>query len=996
MAKRWGKRNGSDSGGVGRSQKANGDQRQTLQQSKSSDSQNPAHGSVAASKEAFPALLGNRPVRDGARSTTNNSVGLGPIETHGRPQGVWGAGGLSLAQKMSADRKPVSESHNSTALAKQARSSSAAEEQNLKPLGHVLRPKLQTPELAPNMTESQLSPACTAAATTGPLTSSAANAGTGVVRPLNSSAAYAGTGVVSSSEPRPPNVNFTRHPEISRNTQASARSSTALAEQQLPDTTKELPKSAYGKQCSVSAIQFGALGAMSDSSEESGPRDQHSSGDRSPTASVDTQPWIEPVRPSVRVKQENGLVKTCSTAASVPNAPAVADDCSVRAEAGTSCSASVVSEASISTSETSAGCHPSSASGFSAGMSFAEKVKQARAAPALPLVVNGPQPVHSNPPRQGPQSRQGAQMRRGQPGRQGHPSRQVPARQYPAAQLPLGRDPVTTDKGLSASGRSQGPTMRQRQSVPSQRYNQPHTTPNGQLGEPAAKTVDSARPQPASQTTTGTNMAFAPSLAPISTGRSYLDLARSSRTSSEHSMSHPGTPSSTSSTASVRSQGATTLSRERFSKSTSSSSLSSASTSDVSVDEHRVTTAMQRLCSSDPADWVSPGGHPELQPKGFVNPGNNCFANVVVQALLGTAQYRLLLQCLVEAAPRLDEKETPLLKLLAKLGGEMMATSGGKCGVDPGVWADVGKGKKNRKSPSPPGSIKGGCPVGKPLGAALLTQLILEFKPDIAPPGSSRQNHLEQEDAQEFYQYLVERTHEELLKLKRAAGYSIGDQDDAGSEEWLQQSKRGKTSVTRGHQDTGGRSIVTSLFRGSLKSTVKARHAAPSVTIQSFNQLHLDITDDKVNTVEDAVRLMVTPETVQGYRAGGKGQEVEALKEVKLHHLPQTLVLHLKRFTYGATGNVKVHKHVAFNTSLRLLPSVLSEDCLDRKAGGVMYQLVATVNHHGKGAAGGHYTADVRQMDGSWLRFNDAVVDAVSTHTVTGERPYMLMYEKLV
>lgn len=44
--------------------------------------------------------------------------------------------------------------------------------------------------------------------------------------------------------------------------------------------------------------------------------------------------------------------------------------------------------------------------------------------------------------------------------------------------------------------------------------------------------------------------------------------------------------------------------------------------------------------------------------------------------------------------------------------------------------------------------------------------------------------------------------------------------------------------------------------------------------------------------------------------------------------------------------------------------------------------------------AGGHYTADVLQPDGRWLRFNDAVVDLVSEHTVLSERPYLLFYQR--
>jgi ubiquitin C-terminal hydrolase len=35
------------------------------------------------------------------------------------------------------------------------------------------------------------------------------------------------------------------------------------------------------------------------------------------------------------------------------------------------------------------------------------------------------------------------------------------------------------------------------------------------------------------------------------------------------------------------------------------------------------------------------------------------------------------------------------------------------------------------------------------------------------------------------------------------------------------------------------------------------------------------------------------------------------------------------------------------------------------------------------------------QPDGSWLRFNDAVVEIVSQETVLAEKPYLLFYQRI-
>lgn len=82
--------------------------------------------------------------------------------------------------------------------------------------------------------------------------------------------------------------------------------------------------------------------------------------------------------------------------------------------------------------------------------------------------------------------------------------------------------------------------------------------------------------------------------------------------------------------------------------------------------------------------------------------------------------------------------------------------------------------------------------------------------------------------------------------------------------------------------------------------------------------------------------------------------------------------------------------------SRRLLPSWIAELCPEpRHRGGAEYELIATVLHHGKTPAAGHYTADVRQQgDGRWLRFDDADLSYVPADRVTNDaRAYLLFYQ---
>lgn len=63
-----------------------------------------------------------------------------------------------------------------------------------------------------------------------------------------------------------------------------------------------------------------------------------------------------------------------------------------------------------------------------------------------------------------------------------------------------------------------------------------------------------------------------------------------------------------------------------------------------------------------------------------------------------------------------------------------------------------------------------------------------------------------------------------------------------------------------------GTSLLSTIFRGTIKSCVKAkgvRSAAPSITVQPFTMLHLDILDS-VRSVEDALDRLTHAETIHG------------------------------------------------------------------------------------------------------------------------------------
>ncbi|KXZ42153.1 hypothetical protein GPECTOR_194g321 [Gonium pectorale] len=430
--------------------------------------------------------------------------------------------------------------------------------------------------------------------------------------------------------------------------------------------------------------------------------------------------------------------------------------------------------------------------------------------------------------------------------------------------------------------------------------------------------------------------------------------------------------------------------------------------------EQDATNALRQLLSPVGADQLLAAGRSggglaagpaaRLQPRGLVNTGNTCFINSTMQAsifaLLACGPFAAVLSTLPVAAPLLEPAKCPTLHGLALFAAELAAAApGGGGGATDGVPGSGDAGSNADGS----GKEDDGWAEVTILGKG-------------ARGGGVLVEQQEQQDAQEFFQFLVNRAHEEVVALRKAhglapsdaaaaAGAGAGGQagNDGGDEEWAQVGRKNKATVTRQvgtpADDASSRSPLSAIFSGLLKSTVRFQpphaHYKPSATIEAFNMLHLDIADKEVNTLEDALRHHSVPENIE-YKPDGATEMLPAKKDVRLYRLPECLVLHLKRFTYTAAnggGYTKLHKSVAFGSSLRLEGKVLAEDCPDRANS--EYRLFATVIHHGRSIAGGHYTADVLQPDGRWLRFNDAVVDLVPESLVLSERPYLLFYQRM-
>lgn len=355
-------------------------------------------------------------------------------------------------------------------------------------------------------------------------------------------------------------------------------------------------------------------------------------------------------------------------------------------------------------------------------------------------------------------------------------------------------------------------------------------------------------------------------------------------------------------------------------------------------------------------------------PRGLINTGNLCFLNSTLQALLSCSPFVQLLQDL--RLWTIPEVGYPTLTAFAEFMSDL----------------DVSGSSSLMKKDSTV------LEIARPSSPSMFEGVLRNFTPDV-PNGISGRPR--QEDAQEFLSFIMDQMHDELLKLGGQAtscnGVKSSLVSSAEDDEWETVGPKNKSAVTRTQSLIP--SVLSDIFGGQLRSVVKARGNKASATVQPFLLLHLDIYNEAVCTIEDALRLFSAPENLEGYRtsATGKAGVVNARKSIKIQKLSKIMILHLMRFGYGSQGSTKLHKPVRFPLELVLGRELLVSPSNE----GRKYELVATITHHGREPSKGHYTADARHHSGQWLRFDDASVTAIGTNKVLHDQAYVLFYKQI-
>ncbi|CAD1479173.1 unnamed protein product, partial [Heterotrigona itama] len=349
-----------------------------------------------------------------------------------------------------------------------------------------------------------------------------------------------------------------------------------------------------------------------------------------------------------------------------------------------------------------------------------------------------------------------------------------------------------------------------------------------------------------------------------------------------------------------------------------------------------------------------------LLPRGLTNRSNYCYINSILQALLACPPFYNLLMALPHSknSNKMRSSSTPLIDSMIKFVHEFTPLSDG-----------ARLARKERANKRGEDTI-----VDIQCGVAFEPFYVYTMLKNMSAAGVFSVEG-RQEDAEEFLSCLLNGINDEMLEVM---------------------GPKNKGSITRCTEF--GRTPLSDIFRGQLRSRVSRVGEQPTDNVQPFFTLQLDI--EKAESVKGALEILVGKDQLEGMTCSKTKQQIEAWKQVTLEELPIILILHLKWFDYKLDGCSKIVKSVEFPIDLKLDSKFLSPNAIKKlNPKQKHYKLFAVTYHDGKEATKGHYVTDAFHVGyGGWVRYDDSSLKGVSESNVlkpTPPRvPYLLYYRR--
>ena len=229
-----------------------------------------------------------------------------------------------------------------------------------------------------------------------------------------------------------------------------------------------------------------------------------------------------------------------------------------------------------------------------------------------------------------------------------------------------------------------------------------------------------------------------------------------------------------------------------------------------------------------------------------------------------------------------------------------------------------------------------------------------------------------QEDSQEFLQFLLESLHEGLsanvnITINGTAKNELDKKAIVAYKKWIQ-------------FFADEFSPIIKMYFGQYYSTVYTDTL--SETYDPFSNISLEIPEgNSAFSIYNCFDQFTSTENI----------EVDSntiKKTIMFWNLPNHLIIFLKR--YDAYGNKK-HNLIDFP----IINLNLSKYCKGYNKNKQIFDLYATCNHMGN-CIGGHYYACVKNLDKNWYKYNDNRVTGINPTELISNNTYCLFYKKCV
>jgi len=405
-----------------------------------------------------------------------------------------------------------------------------------------------------------------------------------------------------------------------------------------------------------------------------------------------------------------------------------------------------------------------------------------------------------------------------------------------------------------------------------------------------------------------------------------------------------------------------------------------------------------------------------LTPRGLSNQSNFCYINATLQSLIACPPFVNLFRGMSKIIGTKPCKATPIIQSVFDFVME---------------FEPITRYNQNNKNKKPQDAFYIGASF-EPTGV----RKVLGFF-----DGATFKVEGRQEDAEEFLSHLLNGLHDEMLKLirwydskkEKQTAKTVGvpkpktvappqpslpvpvttngesvETFGEDEESWQVMGPKNKGSMTR--KTDVSKSPISEMFVGQMSSVLN-RGGGPiskTTTLQPFFTLQLDIQDDNIHSVRDALEGLSTKEEVS-CTSSVNGQEIAMWKQLSLEVLPIILVVHLKRFLFdkSCTKIYKLAKKVDFSVDLEIGKDLLSVNCKNKisQTKQRLYKLFAAVYHDGEDAHKGHYIADTFHPSGGslwgqfgWIRYDDTAVKGIPESQLNAQPPrvpYLLYYRRV-